>query len=68
MNAKQKVRATVCELFGESIGCADGGCVFGHPGGMHTNGGCNCLKDPDRYTLVRIAMRLNQVATKLADQ
>ncbi len=26
-------------------GCTDGGCVFGHPGGMHTNGGCHCLHD-----------------------
>jgi len=25
-------------------GCSDGGCIFGHPGGMHTNGGCHCLK------------------------
>lgn len=24
-------------------GCTDGGCVFGHPGGMHTNGGCKCV-------------------------
>jgi hypothetical protein len=24
-------------------GCSDGGCVWGHPGGMHTNGGCKCL-------------------------
>jgi len=27
------------------VGCSDGGCVFGHPGGMHTNGGCRCLKE-----------------------
>jgi len=26
-------------------GCTDGGCVFGHPGGMHTNGGCSCLRE-----------------------
>lgn len=26
-------------------GCTDGGCIFGHPGGMHTNGGCHCLSD-----------------------
>lgn len=26
-------------------GCSDGGCVFGHPGGMHTNGGCHCLDE-----------------------
>ena len=23
--------------------CSDGNCEFGHPGGMHTNGGCHCM-------------------------
>ena len=27
----------------EYLGCSDGGCIFGHPGGMHTNGGCHCV-------------------------
>ncbi len=27
------------------VGCSDGSCVFVHPGGMHTNGGCKCLRD-----------------------
>lgn len=27
----------------EHYGCSDGGCIFGHPGGMHTNGGCHCV-------------------------
>lgn len=22
--------------------CSDGDCMLGHPGGMHTNGGCRC--------------------------
>ena len=26
-------------------GCTDGGCMYGHPGGMHTNGGCVCEKE-----------------------
>jgi hypothetical protein len=28
-------------------GCSDGGCIIKRPqeGHMHTNGGCNCLKD-----------------------
>jgi len=25
------------------LGCSDIECVWGHPGGMHTNGGCRCL-------------------------
>lgn len=24
--------------------CSDGHCILGHPGGMHTNGGCRHLK------------------------
>jgi len=27
----------------EYLGCSDGGCIFGHRGGMHTNGGCHCM-------------------------
>jgi len=29
----------------EYYGCTDGNCIFGHPGGMHTNGGCRCLSE-----------------------
>jgi hypothetical protein len=25
-------------------GCHDGDCIFGSPKGMHTNGGCKCLR------------------------
>ena len=35
----------------EVKGCSDHNCIFGHPGGMGTNGGCHCLdlhRDPDR--------------------
>lgn len=32
----------------ELKGCTDGGCIFGHPGGMHTNGGCGCVKELSR--------------------
>ena len=35
-------------------GCSDGGCVFRPPTGMHTNGGCACMKrgaDPLRLQL-----------------
>lgn len=34
-------------------GCTDGGCVFGHPGGMHTNGGCNIGAAADQKTRCR---------------
>ena len=41
----------------KQTGCTDGGCVFGHPGGMHTNGGCKCVQSghvhPDEARAVR---------------
>lgn len=27
------------------LGCMDGGCSVLHPKGMHTNGGCRCVRD-----------------------
>jgi hypothetical protein len=44
-----------------AVGCSDGGCIFGHPGGMHTNGGCNCLRaipTKDRIKIVRNIMAM----------
>lgn len=41
----------------DPIHCSDGGCVFGHPGGQHTNGGCKCLM-PGRLTRFEIARRV----------
>ena len=41
-------------------GCSDGGCVFGHPGGMHTNGGCHCIRlkmIPDERVRLRKAIK-----------
>jgi len=47
-------------------GCSDGGCVFGPPGGMHTNGGCECLKERDVNLMRRSLMRIADVARVLA--
>lgn len=30
--------------------CSDGNCIYGHPGGMGTNGGCRSM---DRYESVK---------------
>lgn len=58
------------------VGCTDGGCVFGHPGGMHTNGGCHCLDelrelygaDPDGlYARVRSALLRLRMRTERAE-
>ena len=38
------------------FGCSDGGCIFGHKRGMHTNGGCRCLQrdmSQDQYMRVK---------------
>lgn len=64
-----RVRATAVRLFGEDVGCHDGSCVFGHTGGMQTNGGCQCLDQAraggrDAVLLVR---RLAQLADALAE-
>ena len=40
----RRIRAITTNAFGAETGCHDGGCIFGHLGGMQTNGGCQCLK------------------------
>jgi hypothetical protein len=40
-------------LIGSLEGCTDGGCVIRPPKGMHTNGGCRC---------VRHAMKMQRMA------
>ena len=51
-------------------GCSDHGCVFGHPGGMGTNGGCRCLSrlDPSDKRRVNdgiLALRREVVHVKM---
>lgn len=67
MSARKKVREVAVELFGPEIGCYDGGCVYGHPGGMQTNGGCECLKSRSVVELTQHMIRLNRIALKLAE-
>jgi len=33
-------------------GCSDHNCIFGHKGGMGTNGGCSCEKELHRIGVV----------------
>jgi hypothetical protein len=63
--ASQLVRQVTNRLF-PSLGCSDGGCVFGDTGGMHTNGGCECLQERSPVQLRRQLMALSQVARTLA--
>jgi hypothetical protein len=60
--SKQRVRRAAVALFGDDAGCSDGHCVFGHPGGMHTNGGCRCA----RHLPERTVAMLQHVALHLA--
>ena len=42
-------------------GCSDGGCVFRPPTGMHTNGGCACMKrGADPLLLQRNLQRISR--------
>ena len=66
-SVKQRVHAAAVELFGEDIGCSDHGCVFGHPGGMGTNGGCQHLKEREYAPLRRMVQQLAAVARRLAE-
>lgn len=69
MTDKERVRAYLAaarSAENEDVGCSDHGCVFGHPGGMGTNGGCRCLEGlPTRGR--RTVMRLLRPAA-LAEQ
>jgi hypothetical protein len=55
----------VRQIAGDDVGCSEVDCVFGHLGGMHTNGGCQCLKQ-DAVQLRRTLRQMSKVAHKLA--
>lgn len=63
--AKQIVRR-VAHRRHPGLGCSDGNCVFGHSGGMATNGGCVCLKEREPVILRRTILALSDVARVLA--
>ena len=63
--ARQIVRE-VTERLHPGTGCTDGGCVFGHPGGVRTNGGCACLRERNAVQLKRYVMIMADVACTLA--
>lgn len=65
MNAKQLVRR-VADRLHPGLGCSDAGCVFGHRGGMATNGGCECLKEREPVYLRRTILALSDIARVLA--
>jgi hypothetical protein len=66
--AKRRVREVAVRLFGPEVGCGDGGCIFGHHGGMHTNGGCCCVSThrADVHDVGSVARMLSMIAHELA--
>jgi hypothetical protein len=48
------------------VGCADGSCIWGSPGGMTTNGGCGCIKG-EKDDLRRLAVKIAHVARALIE-
>lgn len=63
--AKQIVRR-VAERRHPGMGCSDPSCIFGHPGGLGTNGGCECLKERETVILRRTILALADIARVLA--
>ena len=63
--ARQLLRHVTNRLHPD-LGCSDGGCVFGHAGGMRTYGGCVCLNERDPILLRRDLLALSEVARALA--
>lgn len=55
----------IAKGLGMDVGCADHGCIWGSPGGMGTNGGCQCLKNHSRATLRMEMLRMRHVAMYL---
>lgn len=48
-----------------AAGCSDGCCVIKRPKGMHTNGGCRCLRDlrpPMRSAVRKRLTKLKELA------
>lgn len=45
--------------------CHDAGCIFGDPGGQHTNGGCQHIKAATRHE-DRVALRQMSAVAQIA--
>lgn len=52
-------------------GCGDSNCVIVRPVGMHTNGGCRCVRDMDAQQLMGVRsllMKSQQMARLLTQE
>ena len=54
----------------KTLGCSDGGCCIYKPTGMHTNGGCRCLRDPDKNNFLakKLAHYYREEVIKLREE
>lgn len=53
------------EYFG--LGCSDGNCrILGRRGGMHTNGGCKCLRYDEDIDKVKKLIAVARAAERIA--
>ena len=53
--------------------CNDGSCMFGPPGGMHTNGGCRCIgrtvtSGPDSIAMRGLVQRMARLILVLDEE
>ena len=66
--SQRDINAAVEALWETSLSCSDGWCIFGHPGGMHTNGGCQHLRQ-DRLThLLMLRYLAQQLDVEVSDE
>ncbi len=67
MKTARKIVGEMTERVSPGHGCIDGNCVFGHPGGLRTNGGCACVKGTESELRRHIRV-LSRVAHALAEE
>ena len=50
-------------------GCTDGACIIARPKGMHTNGGCRCARELQRFGKagLRAALLLRERQVSIAE-
>lgn len=69
MSEQQALHAAVAHVTApnEHPACGDGGCIFGHRGGMTTNAGCAHLRHRyEHLEMKRMLNTLHQAALHLA--
>lgn len=58
------LRSVAKQILGHDVGCCDGSCIWGPPGGMQTNGGCQCVDKGQSIQEVRVQLRRLSLVAK----